>query len=95
MTQGGDMPDARKGSGAAHAPAPRYVNHLRLEANLAEIRLGFGQIPDDGAGLRPVAELVTSPTHFQRFREQIDECLVRYRRQFGGVSGRSDGEGEA
>ncbi|MFW2349994.1 hypothetical protein [Qipengyuania sp.] len=91
MTEAGKKPAAPDGA-PERSPAPLYVNHLQLDASLAEIRLGFGQIPDDGEGLRPAAELVTSPSHFDRFRQQIEDCWGRYRLEFGGAGAR-DGRG--
>lgn len=89
MTDAGkkpSVPDTRHD----RAPTPLYVNHLRLEASLAQIRLDFGQIPDDGRRLVPAIELVTSPTHFDRFRQQIEECWGSYRAEFGNNGGEAN-----
>jgi hypothetical protein len=64
-----------------------FVNHLRINLSLSEIRFDLAVLGSRAVDATPVWRFVTTPDHMQTMQRTLDHALTSYRTRFGEISG--------
>lgn len=81
MGETGDEADA------AADEARAFVNHMRLELTLSEVRIDLGQVAPGDAAPTVQGRFVTSPDYLLGIRSRISGAIDLYQARFGAITG--------
>lgn len=62
-----------------------FVNHLRVNLSLSEIRFDLATLNPRPFEAAPVWRFVTTPDHIQTMHRTLEHALTRYRTRFGEI----------
>ncbi|HEY1606409.1 MAG TPA: hypothetical protein VGF77_12520 [Allosphingosinicella sp.] len=68
--------------------APRaFINHMRLDLSLCEVKIDLGQVSPDEAAPRVQGRFVTSPDYLLGMQSRISGAIDLYQETFGAIAG--------
>ncbi|MBV9931306.1 MAG: hypothetical protein JO013_10215 [Alphaproteobacteria bacterium] len=80
----GEAADESAGSGNDGARV--FINHMRLEVTLSEVRIDVGQVAAGAAEPDVKGRFVTSPDYLAGMRQRIGCAVDLYETRFGAIA---------
>jgi hypothetical protein len=81
------MGEAANGTaGRGEDEARVFINHMRLEVTLSEVRIDVGQVAPDAEEPDVKGRFVTSPDYLAGMRNRIGNAVDLYEARFGTIA---------